>query len=207
MPIGVSSVHLILNGLAGLFLGWAVFPAFLIALALQVLFFSFGGFAVLGVNLCNISIPALLVYYLFRNSLRPAESGTSGLSRGNGGVIGTLGTVCLTSLALVLDSGKSYIDLVWLLFIGHLPIFVTDSLISVGILLALAKMRPASLMVNQPAAYLWINGCLLTGACFLLFSGLFCSAVSGRPTGLLPVCRVLFCCLLSAAAVSWAVHC
>lgn len=25
VPIGVSSVHLILNGLAGLFLGWAVF--------------------------------------------------------------------------------------------------------------------------------------------------------------------------------------
>ncbi len=74
VPIGVSSVHLILNGLAGLFLGWAVFPAFLIALALQVLFFSFGGFAVLGVNLCNISIPALLVYYLFRNSLRPGLS-------------------------------------------------------------------------------------------------------------------------------------
>ncbi|MBS6211918.1 MAG: cobalt transporter CbiM, partial [Proteus hauseri] len=105
VPIGVSSVHLILNGLAGLFLGWAVFPAFLIALALQVLFFSFGGFAVLGVNLCNISIPALLVYYLFRNSLRP------GLSQGRlvylgvmAGVIGTLGTVCLTSLALVLDS-------------------------------------------------------------------------------------------------------
>ncbi|MEM8437691.1 cobalt transporter CbiM [Morganella morganii] len=147
-------MHLILNGLAGLFLGWAVFPAFLIALALQVLFFSFGGFAVLGVNLCNISIPALLVYYLFRNSLRP------GLSQGRlvylgvmAGVIGTLGTVCLTSLALVLDSGKSYIDLVWLLFIGHLPIFVTDSLISVGILLALAKMRPASLMVNQPGQH------------------------------------------------------
>ncbi|MEM8049797.1 cobalamin biosynthesis protein CbiM, partial [Morganella morganii] len=41
----------------------------------------------------------------------------------------------------------------WLLFIGHLPIFVTDSLISVGILLALAKMRPASLMVNQPGQH------------------------------------------------------
>jgi len=31
---------------AGLFLGWAVFPAFLIALVLQALLFSFGGFAV-----------------------------------------------------------------------------------------------------------------------------------------------------------------
>ena len=44
VPVGIGSVHLILNGMAGLFLGWAVFPAFLIALLLQVLFFSFGGF-------------------------------------------------------------------------------------------------------------------------------------------------------------------
>lgn len=28
VPVGIGSVHLILNGMAGLFLGWAVFPAF-----------------------------------------------------------------------------------------------------------------------------------------------------------------------------------
>ena len=27
VPVGIGSVHLILNGMAGLFLGWAVFPA------------------------------------------------------------------------------------------------------------------------------------------------------------------------------------
>ena len=32
VPLGPSSVHLLLNGLAGLVLGWAVFPAVLIAL-------------------------------------------------------------------------------------------------------------------------------------------------------------------------------
>ena len=47
IPLGIGSVHLILNGMAGLFLGWTVFPAFLIALLLQTVFFSFGGFAVL----------------------------------------------------------------------------------------------------------------------------------------------------------------
>ena len=43
IPVGIGSVHLILNGIAGLFLGWRVFPAFLIALTLQALMFSFGG--------------------------------------------------------------------------------------------------------------------------------------------------------------------
>ena len=62
VPVGIGSVHLILNGMAGLFLGWTVFPAFLIALLLQVLFFSFGGFAVLGVNLCIMAIPAVIAH-------------------------------------------------------------------------------------------------------------------------------------------------
>src|SRR3712207_9551914 len=44
VPVGIGSVHLILNGMAGLFLGWAVFPAFFVALVLQTLLFSFGGF-------------------------------------------------------------------------------------------------------------------------------------------------------------------
>ena len=70
IPVGIGSVHLILNGVAGIFLGWAVFPAFLIALVLQALLFSFGGFSVLGVNLCIMALPALVVHYLSRPLLR-----------------------------------------------------------------------------------------------------------------------------------------
>ena len=37
VPIGITSAHLILNGLLGVILGWAAFPAILAALALQAL--------------------------------------------------------------------------------------------------------------------------------------------------------------------------
>src|SRR5680860_179798 len=43
VPVGVSSVHLILNGLMGLVLGWAAVPAILVALLLQTIFFGYGG--------------------------------------------------------------------------------------------------------------------------------------------------------------------
>ena len=43
VPLGPSSVHLILNGLLGLVLGWAAFPAILVGLALQAILFQFGG--------------------------------------------------------------------------------------------------------------------------------------------------------------------
>ncbi|MBC7240809.1 MAG: energy-coupling factor ABC transporter permease, partial [Chloroflexi bacterium] len=42
VPLGPTSVHLILNGLNGLFLGWAVFPSILVALFLQGILFQFG---------------------------------------------------------------------------------------------------------------------------------------------------------------------
>ena len=41
VPIGPSSVHLLLNGIVGLLLGWGAFPAILVALVLQALFFQF----------------------------------------------------------------------------------------------------------------------------------------------------------------------
>ena len=146
VPVGIGSVHLILNGMAGLFLGWTVFPAFLIALLLQVLFFSFGGFAVLGVNLCIMAIPAVIAHYLWRARLRPQMSLKNRLFVGIGaGVVGVGGAAALASLELMLDGGKSYTDLVWLLLASHLPVFVLDSVISVGVISLLCKMYPDAL--------------------------------------------------------------
>ena len=65
VPIGPSSVHLILNGMAGLLLGWAAFPALFVGLLLQAVFFGFGGLTVLGINTVNIALPAVVAGVLF----------------------------------------------------------------------------------------------------------------------------------------------
>ena len=143
VPVGIGSVHLILNGMAGLFLGWAVFPAFLIALLLQVIFFSFGGFAVLGVNLYVMATPAVIAHYLFRSRLQPHMALKDRLLVGIGsGVIGVGGAGALASFVLMLDGGKSYLNLVWLLLVSHIPVFILDSIISVGVITLLGKMYP-----------------------------------------------------------------
>ena len=143
VPVGIGSVHLILNGMAGLFLGWAVFPAFLIALLLQVIFFSFGGFAVLSVNLCVMATPAVIAHYLFRSRLQPHMALKDRLLVGIGsGVIGVGGAGALASFVLMLDGGKSYLNLVWLLLVSHIPVFILDSIISVGVITLLGKMYP-----------------------------------------------------------------
>lgn len=145
IPVGIGSVHLILNGVAGIFLGWAVFPAFLIALALQALLFSFGGFSVLGVNLCIMALPALVMHYLSRpllSELTRKRLISAGILAG---VLGVGGSALIASLVLAMDGSKQYADLIGLLIVSHLPVFVVDSLISVGVLLTLAKMMPETL--------------------------------------------------------------
>ena len=57
---GPVSIHLIMNGLVGLLLGWAAFPAILVALLLQAVFFQFGGVPKLGVNTNIMGLPGVL---------------------------------------------------------------------------------------------------------------------------------------------------
>ena len=49
------------------------------------------------------------------------------------GVIGVSGSALLASLVLALDGGKAYSDLIMLLVISHIPVFIIDSIVSVGV--------------------------------------------------------------------------
>nr|WP_314521455.1 cobalt transporter CbiM [uncultured Campylobacter sp.] len=60
LPVGVSSMHLMLSGLVGAFLGSRAILAIFVALFLQGAFFGFGGLSVLGVNTAVIGFPAIL---------------------------------------------------------------------------------------------------------------------------------------------------
>jgi cobalt/nickel transport system permease protein len=73
VPLGPSSVHLLLNGLMGLLLGWTAVPALLVALTLQLVFFGHGGLSALGVNTLNIALPALVCAWVLRPRLARAR--------------------------------------------------------------------------------------------------------------------------------------
>lgn len=60
LPVGVSSMHLMLSGLVGAFLGSRAILAIFVALFLQGVFFGFGGLSALGVNTAVIGFPAVL---------------------------------------------------------------------------------------------------------------------------------------------------
>ena len=69
VPMGGSSVHLVLSGLMGLVLGWAIFPTVLVGLILQVVFFSIAGPTVLGINTLIMALPGVICHYLFRSTV------------------------------------------------------------------------------------------------------------------------------------------
>jgi cobalt/nickel transport system permease protein len=65
VPIPPASVHLVLNGLLGVVLGWFSFPAILIGLFFQAVMFGHGGLTTLGVNGVIMGLPALAAFALY----------------------------------------------------------------------------------------------------------------------------------------------
>lgn len=65
-PLPPVSVHLVLNGLLGVILGWFAFPAILVGLFLQAVMFGHGGLTTLGINGLVLGLPALVAFGFFR---------------------------------------------------------------------------------------------------------------------------------------------
>jgi cobalt/nickel transport system permease protein len=147
IPLGPGSVHLILNGLVGLFLGWAVFPALLIALLLQAILFRFGGIAVLGVNTFDMAFPALVCYYAFRswlcktNRLRLAGAFCCG-------AFSVAGAALCTALALGLTD-EGFWTSAKILLLAHTPIMVLEGIIAALAVSFIAKSRPELLRFTK----------------------------------------------------------
>lgn len=138
-PVGATSVHLLLGGLAGVLLGWAAFPAIAVGLILQAVLFGFGGLVVLGVNLTNIAAPAVLAGLAGRRLLaRPALAGAVA---GGGAVALTAGAVAL-SLAL---SGKDFVLAGQVLVFSYLPLMVVEAVFTAAVVGLLAKVKPEAL--------------------------------------------------------------
>ena len=141
VPIGPSSVHLIMNGLAGLVLGWAAFPALFVGLLLQAVFFGFGGLTVLGVNTLNIALPAVIVYYVCLRGVQSASPAVAALWGGLGGGLAIALTTGLVAVALSL-SGDEFIPAAQLVFFAHIPIMIIEALLSAAAIYLIRRVKP-----------------------------------------------------------------
>lgn len=141
VPIGPSSVHLILNGLMGLALGWAAFPALLIALLLQAVFFGFGGLVVLGVNVLNIALPAVMVYYACAAGVRNPQPKIAAMW----GALAGAGAIILTTVMVALSlafSGEEFLPAAKLTFMAHVPVMIVEGILTGAAVLLLNRVMP-----------------------------------------------------------------
>ena len=141
--IGPSSVHLILNGIVGLLLGWAAFPALLVALALQAVFFQFGGITVLGVNTVIHALPAVLCYYLFGGLVRRKSAAAMGGAFACGFVSVFLSAI-LVGAALILTE-ENFWEMSSLVVAAHLPVMLIEGIITAFCVAFLKKVQPEML--------------------------------------------------------------
>lgn len=144
VPVGPSSVHLLLSGLMGLTIGVLTAPAVMVGLALQALLFGFGGLTSLGINTVNIALPGMLVGVLLAGPVARATPGRAALLAG----IGAAGAVALTggavALALALSS-SDYVPSARVLGLTYLPLLLAEGLITGFAVGFLKRVKPEAL--------------------------------------------------------------
>ncbi|GHU91746.1 cobalt transporter CbiM [Deltaproteobacteria bacterium] len=145
VPVGFSSMHLILNGLLGVLLGFAAFPAILAALALQALLFQYGGLTILGVNTFCMAFSGVLAGYCFKAVARicPGPKGQKAAAF-CGGALGVALAGLFTASALAF-SDEGFITTAQLLFLTHLPVMLVEGIITMFMASFIARVRPEML--------------------------------------------------------------
>ncbi|WP_028585681.1 cobalt transporter CbiM [Desulfogranum mediterraneum] len=144
LPLGTTSVHLLLPGLVGALLGpAAAFVSITIGLVLQSILFQFGGLTALGANGVIMGIPAILCALLFR-SLAAAPWCSITLA---GAVAGGLGTVLAAVFlaALLATGGEAFWGVARIALIAHLPVILIEALVSGASLGFIARVKPEML--------------------------------------------------------------
>ncbi len=138
--IGPASVHLILNGILGLLLGFAAIPAILTALLLQSVLFQYGGLTALGVNVVIMAVPAVLVHYLFLPLL-----GKSSKLNFTAGFLAGLFSILLSSLLLgaaLWFTDKNFFETSFAIIMTYIPVMLIEGVVTGFCVTFLLKVYP-----------------------------------------------------------------
>ncbi|MHC4398129.1 MAG: cobalt transporter CbiM [Planctomycetota bacterium] len=140
-PLVGVSVHLVLNGLVGLILGWAAFPALLVALLLQAVLLGHGGPLALGVNTLTMALPAVVCHYVFGRMARSGHEPTSVAAGVAAGVTAVLLAGVLTASALW-AAGREFEVFAGAALGFYVAVAVVEGAVTAGVVVFLRKVRP-----------------------------------------------------------------
>lgn len=144
VPLGPTSVHLLLPGMVGVLLGPAAFTAIALGLVLQSLLFQFGGLTALGGNILVMGLPALACGLLFRLGRRQ-DPYRRVILGGFCGALGICGAALLLALLLAL-SGEDFLGIARLTLLAHLPVMLIEGAMTGFIVAFLTRVKPEMLV-------------------------------------------------------------
>lgn len=150
IPLGASSVHLLLGGLMGLILGVSIFPAVLAALLLQAVMFGFGGLTSIGVNTINIALPGAIAGMIFAPLVAQADVARAALYGGVCAACAVLGTGLMVSLSLYASS-PDFAASSRIVVFSYAPLLVVEALVT-GFCVSFVKRVKPELLARARSA-------------------------------------------------------
>jgi cobalt/nickel transport system permease protein len=147
VPMGPTSVHLLLPGIVGVLLGPAAFLSIAVGLILQCFLFQFGGITVLGVNALMMGVPALVCAGLFR-LLQNGDRRRAVLS---GALAGGLG-VALAAVFLAFfltTAGEQFFTVAKLALAAHVPVVIIEAIVTAVLVGFIYRVKPEMLSLPR----------------------------------------------------------
>ncbi len=149
IPVPPASVHLVLNGLLGVVLGYYAFPAILIGLFFQAVMFQHGGLTTLGVNATIMGVAALLSHFLFQargifGRENRVSTGIFGFLAGAAG-IGLAAVAVFTVLVTTIPAGidvEAERAAIGVLTVSHIPLMILEGVFTALVVLFLSRVKP-----------------------------------------------------------------
>jgi cobalt/nickel transport system permease protein len=146
IPIGPTSVHLILAGLMGIILGILAFPAIFIGLVLQAFLFQFGGITTIGINTVDVGIPALIAYVIFKGGCKlgivsSRKGAAEGIFGAVAGGVAVLLVAVFTAVALI-ASDEQFFGVAIALVVAHIPVMMIEAVVTGSVVVFLVKVKP-----------------------------------------------------------------
>jgi cobalt/nickel transport system permease protein len=141
VPLGPSSVHLLLSGLMGIVLGVKAIPAIFVGLLLQAVFFGFGGLTSLGVDVVDIAFPGVILGTLAAPLLARTEGLLAAVIAAAVAATAVLGTIASVALALALSSAD-YLPSLRVVVLTGLPLAAVEAVVTGFVVAYLKRVKP-----------------------------------------------------------------
>jgi len=141
VPLGPTSVHLLLHGLLGIILGPLSGLAIAVALALQAVLIGHGGVTALGINVLSMTCGAVTARTVF-NGLGGRHSTVGAFAGGLWGAALAVWISALAVYAALRIGGDEFRGLAGVIFAAYAPVALLEGLVTAFAAAFILRVRP-----------------------------------------------------------------